>query len=475
MAQDIGLLLRGLGAAVSNQVPQFRQQMAQEQEAQMRQQEFQAQQEQRMRQGEMQNFEWTRSLQAAGYQDALALTELLKPETLNVEGALGLLEDRMALMDQMDMKIPNDPTRMIYDNLRRYAGSGDPAAFSTARNTAAALVVQGVSRGDIKLPEAVAPKPISASNIQMTTDGPMVPMQQADGTIKMVPAPFTPVEAEKPERKFATDRYGVARYIDTGEPVFDLAALAGGSVAGLPAGQQTGGNILQEGEPPEFASMPPDVLVEQRAKRQKAESEITAAQQTRALDLRSRFESLEPVALYENRLGQMQTIISAVEPSSGPSEELQANIEDGLAPETALDASSDISLIFAFMKMLDPTSVVREGEFATAQNSGGIEDQIRNVYNRLRSGQRLTPEQRANFVRRAYRIYKGSESQYTNAIQRQAATAKQFNVPEELTYFDLRPSDQFNIDSVIETIRSQDEPASNGKTFFQQFTEFRNR
>jgi hypothetical protein len=153
MAQDIGLLLRGLGAAVSNQVPQFRQQMMADQENQMRQQEFQAQQEQRMRQAEMQNFERMRTLQAAGYQDALALTELLKPESLNVEGALGLLEDRMALMDQMDMKIPNDPTRMIYDNLRRYAGSGDTAAFNTARNTAGALVVQGVARGDIKLPE----------------------------------------------------------------------------------------------------------------------------------------------------------------------------------------------------------------------------------------------------------------------------------------------------------------------------------
>jgi len=157
MAQDIGLLLRGLGAAVSNQVPQFRQQMVADQENQMRQQEFQAQQQQRMRQDEMQNFERMRTLQAAGYQDALALTELLKPESLNVEGALGLLEDRMALMDQMDMKIPNDPTRMIYDNLRRYAGSGDPAAFRTARNTAGALVVQGLARGDIKLPEAKKP------------------------------------------------------------------------------------------------------------------------------------------------------------------------------------------------------------------------------------------------------------------------------------------------------------------------------
>jgi hypothetical protein len=472
MAQDIGLLLRGLGAAVSNQVPQFRQQMAQEQQDRMRQQEYEAQQAQRAQQGRMQNVEMMQARQQATAQDLDAGLKMAARG--DWESIIALGEDRMRIDQQLGGSLENDMTPMFV-NMARRAAAGDAMAGSMLTSQLAQGVSAMYDRGLLQRPEAVAPKPLSASDIQMTAEGPMVAMQQPDGTIRMVSAPFAPVEAEKPERKFATDRYGVARYIDTGEPVFDLAALAGGSVAGLPAGQQTGGNILQEGEPPEFASMPPDVLAEQRAKRQKAESEITAAQQTRALDLRSRFESLEPVALYENRLGQMQTIISAVEPSSGPSEELQANIEDGIAPETALDASSDISLIFAFMKMLDPTSVVREGEFATAQNSGGIEDQIRNVYNRLRSGQRLTPEQRANFVRRAYRIYKGSESQYTNAIQRQAATAKQFNVPEELTYFDLRPSDQFNIDSVIETIRSQDEPASNGKTFVQQFTEFRNR
>jgi hypothetical protein len=479
MAQDIGLLLRGLGASFSNQVPQFRQEMAQEeqararqQEMQMRQQEFSSQQAERSRNAQMQSAEMMQARQAAAFQDAEAALRM--GARGDWEGIIGLAEDRMRLDQEMGGPLEGDMTPMLADLASR-AVTGDPVAANMALSQLARVVASGFDRGVLQKPEVVAPKPISASNIQMTTEGPMVPMQQADGTITMVRAPFTPVEAKKPERKFATDRYGVARYIDTGEPVFDLAALAGGNIAGLPTGQQTGGNILQEGEPPEFASMPPDVLAEQRAKRQKAESEITAAQQTRALDLRSRFESLEPVALYENRLGQMQTIISAVEPSSGPSEELQANIEDGIAPETALDASSDISLIFAFMKMLDPTSVVREGEFATAQNSGGIEDQIRNVYNRLRDGQRLTPEQRANFVNRAYRIYKGSESQYTNAIQRQAATAKQFNVPEELTYFDLRPSDQFNIDSVIESIRSQDQPSSNGKTFFQQFNEFRNR
>ena len=56
-----------------------------------------------------------------------------------------------------------------------------------------------------------------------------------------------------------------------------------------------------------------------------------------------------------------------------------------------------ISLIFGFMKMLDPGSVVREGEFATAQNAASIPDRIRNAYNRALEGTRLNPQQREMF------------------------------------------------------------------------------
>lgn len=61
-------------------------------------------------------------------------------------------------------------------------------------------------------------------------------------------------------------------------------------------------------------------------------------------------------------------------------------------------AANDLSLIFSYMKMLDPGSVVREGEFATAQNAAGIPDQVRNAYNRAASGERLNPKQRKQFV-----------------------------------------------------------------------------
>jgi hypothetical protein len=69
------------------------------------------------------------------------------------------------------------------------------------------------------------------------------------------------------------------------------------------------------------------------------------------------------------------------------------------------NAVGDLSLIFAYMKMLDPGSVVREGEFATAQNAAGVPEQIRNMYNKAASGERLNKSQRESFKSQAKGLY----------------------------------------------------------------------
>jgi len=67
--------------------------------------------------------------------------------------------------------------------------------------------------------------------------------------------------------------------------------------------------------------------------------------------------------------------------------------------------AGDISMIFGYMKMLDPASVVREGEFATAQNATGVPGQIANLYNKALEGVRLSDVQRRDFLTQAENIY----------------------------------------------------------------------
>lgn len=72
---------------------------------------------------------------------------------------------------------------------------------------------------------------------------------------------------------------------------------------------------------------------------------------------------------------------------------------------TADSAAADIALIYGFMRILDPTSTVREGEFATAQNAGSIPDRVIAAYNKAVNGGRLAPEIRKGFVAEATKIY----------------------------------------------------------------------
>ena len=59
---------------------------------------------------------------------------------------------------------------------------------------------------------------------------------------------------------------------------------------------------------------------------------------------------------------------------------------------------SDLTLIFSYMKLVEPESSVREGEFATASNTGGLAQSLLNQYNKAKTGEFLTDPQRAEFV-----------------------------------------------------------------------------
>jgi len=80
---------------------------------------------------------------------------------------------------------------------------------------------------------------------------------------------------------------------------------------------------------------------------------------------------------YRELQGTFSTLKSSAESSNGP---------------------GDIALITGFMKMLDPGSVVRETEFATARDTAGLFTQLQNRLSKAESGQLLSPAQRKEYV-----------------------------------------------------------------------------
>jgi hypothetical protein len=83
-----------------------------------------------------------------------------------------------------------------------------------------------------------------------------------------------------------------------------------------------------------------------------------------------------------------------------------------LAASKMPSAAGDLSMIFNYMKILDPGASVMEGDVANAQNAAGVPSQVRAMYNRAMSGERLSPEHRADFMKQATGQYGAQLEQF---------------------------------------------------------------
>jgi len=94
------------------------------------------------------------------------------------------------------------------------------------------------------------------------------------------------------------------------------------------------------------------------------------------------------------------------------------------------NGQGDLMLIQAFQKMLDPTSVVRETEFANAQNTQGLLDKLLVLKDKVEKGELLTPQARAKFIESA-RDYMSQVKESFEPIRTEFA--------ETASYYNLRP------------------------------------
>lgn len=98
-------------------------------------------------------------------------------------------------------------------------------------------------------------------------------------------------------------------------------------------------------------------------------------------------------------------------------------------------AAGDMSLLYGFNKILDPGSVVRESEFANAAKSGSLSQRIQGAVLRVANGERLTPEQRADFMHQAEKLAAGQQALVSETLARHSDRARRMGVkPEDVVY-----------------------------------------
>lgn len=174
------------------------------------------------------------------------------------------------------------------------------------------------------------------------------------------------------ERQIMEDANGVPRYVDTGQPVFPGVEAAAPSAAVAPEDMAT-----------YVGGMADDI----RADRSIRNYEDALVQ----------YESMQRLA----------------------------------ARGTSTD---DVALVFAFFKTIDPTSTVREGEYAQAANSMGLADWLVQEIERVDTGERLPEQVRQYLVSSVRPFLEGHHQRYLSAVNGYLARAEAFGVDPALLF-----------------------------------------
>lgn len=93
-------------------------------------------------------------------------------------------------------------------------------------------------------------------------------------------------------------------------------------------------------------------------------------------------------------------------------------------------AFTDMAMIFALHKMLDPSSVVRGEEFALAESARPLADMVKVALEKIRTGERLTDSQRQQILAVARKSIQSEEIAYQNQFKNTIRNLERLNFPD---------------------------------------------
>lgn len=103
--------------------------------------------------------------------------------------------------------------------------------------------------------------------------------------------------------------------------------------------------------------------------------------------------------------------------------------------------ASDVALGFAFFKTIDPSSTVREGEFAQAATAMGLGGRTVALMKSLDKGTKFTPQLRQELVQAASRAYEEQAEDMARLQERTTDFAQRWNInPADVTRDVARPA-----------------------------------
>jgi hypothetical protein len=155
----------------------------------------------------------------------------------------------------------------------------------------------------------------------------------------------------------------------------DARAEAEAKRAGLP----TGYRLDESGKAVRIDGLPPDPAV--------LEAQANAGKQA------------------QRQFEQENTLRDEFQKLTGDFRIVQTSYENIRSAAKANDGAGDMSLLYNYVRLLDPTSVVRESEFAAAAASGSFGQRVQGAMERVLSGARMPETLRQSFIREGKNLY----------------------------------------------------------------------
>ena len=115
-------------------------------------------------------------------------------------------------------------------------------------------------------------------------------------------------------------------------------------------------------------------------------------------------------------------------------------IQDSLKDDSA---AATLASATAFMKMLDPGSVVRESELAMAMKTNGALDRMGNYINVIQSGRVLTKQQKADFAKLIKSYSNASNEAQRNLNKKYGQISSEYGLdPKRVVVYDVQKDDK---------------------------------
>lgn len=176
------------------------------------------------------------------------------------------------------------------------------------------------------------------------------------------------------------------------------------------------------------------VLDKYKALKEESDAEKNRALLEKQLKTEQTKTSQEQQKLGQARINQVEGLADRLKQRKTDFDTLESAYENMKTAQATGTGASQIGALYSFVKVLDPTSAVREGEISLAQSANPLLQRLGIQYNldKIQKGQVLPPSLVKDLVTVAGNMYLQKKNQFQDAINREVETAKAYGIEDRI-------------------------------------------